>query len=317
MKTYFTFFLLVVLICSCHQSAPSQKKIISFHKEFQRGPLTIDIDFSPQVPTIADRILFELRVTAHKDYDIKMPEFADSIGNIFYVFSFFPQQVKVKEEKHIYTHSYELEALVSGKVVVPALKILYSKDKNNGKEFTAMTDPIEIEVKAIELDSGKKDIYDIQNVMPLRASNFYLLLACIVVGVIFIFLVVKAVKPTPVEEKQEEDRRSPEEIAWENLKVLLEQQYIENQKYQEFYFALTMIVRQYIEKKYNMKASGQTTEEFLEEIKQSNIFDSKRKRDFGEFLQATDFVKYAAQDPQEKEVTAVFEAAKKFMNLET
>ncbi|BBM81702.1 hypothetical protein [Candidatus Uabimicrobium amorphum] len=317
MKTYFTFFLLIVAICSCNQHTPSQKKVISFHKEFQRGPLTISIDFSPEKPTIADRILFELRVIAHKDYDVKMPEFADNIGNIFYVFSFFPQQVKVKDQKHTYTHNYELEALVSGKVTIPALKILYNKNKTTGKEFTAMTDPIEVEVKAIELDSSKKDIYDIQNVMSLRASNFYLLLACIAVGVILLFFVVKAITPKSQDEKQPEDRRSPEEIAWEQLKALLEQQHIENKKYQEFYFALTMIVRQYIEKKYDMKASGQTTEEFLDEIKQSEIFDAKRKRDFSEFLEATDFVKYAAQDPQEKEVTVVFEAAKKFMNLQT
>ncbi|WP_372370093.1 hypothetical protein [Candidatus Uabimicrobium sp. HlEnr_7] len=317
MKVYFTFFLLAICICSCNQSISTEKKVTSFHKEFQKGPLKITIDFSPEKPTIADRIELSLKVETSINYQVKMPEFSDNIGRVFYVYSFFPEPPKVKDKKRIYKHFYTLEALLSGKVTIPPIKILYNKAEQPTKKYTTVVDSIDIEIQAIDLDSQKKGIYDIQSIMPLHKSNFYLFLACVVVGIIFIVFFIKSIKSSPVLKGIEQDLRTPEEIAWERLKELLDKNYVENQKYQEFYFILTMIVRQYIEKKYKIKASGQTAEEFLDDIKKLDIFDAQRKRDFSEFLAATDFVKYAAQDPQEKEVTLVFTAAKKFMNLES
>ena len=319
MKLYLTFFL-CILFCSCNQNPTPQKKVeeTRFHKEFQRGPLKIDISFSPEKPSIADRILLDIVVTADVQYAVQMPDFANNIGQIFYVYSFFPDQEKVKNSKKIFKQHYELEALLSGKTVIPPIEILYQKGKEVEKNssYKAVTDAIEIEIESIDVDKEKQGIYDIQNVMPLHYSNFYLLVIGAALGCVILITFLVVMFFPKAKEKEIIDTRTPEEIAWEKLKELMDKQLIENHLYQQFYFELTMIVRQYIEIKYNIKASGQTTEEFLNDLQKSQVFDSKRKQDFHEFLQATDFVKYAAQDPQEKEVVAVFDAAKKFMNLE-
>lgn len=92
-------------------------------------------------------------------------------------------------------------------------------------------------------------------------------------------------------------RMSPRERALFELNELLEQRLIEKDQVKEFYFALTMIVRCYIERAHSIRAPEQTTEEFLIAVSRDERFSRDVVSRLRDFLNAADLVKYAAFRP--------------------
>lgn len=288
-------------------------------KEFQRGPLHISIQISPKNPSIIDSIECDISVSVDPKYSVAMPQFGENLGRIFYILDFSSDKSRDANQKKVYSQYYKLEALISGAITIPPIQFFYQKGEEVDEEtaYKAETEPIEFQIDPAKMDENQQGIYDIQGVLELRKSNInWIIMVAGSIGAILLLVCLKFVLQPP-RESVIVDTRTPEEIAWEALKALMEKKYIENKDYQTFYFDLTMIVRQYIEKKHSIYASGQTTEEFLNNLAHTTVFDSSEQQDFSSFLQATDYVKYAAQEPQAEEVEKVFTAAKKFMNLES
>lgn len=71
----------------------------------------------------------------------------------------------------------------------------------------------------------------------------------------------------------------------------------------QFGVAVSDILRTYLTKAHNLRASQQTSREFLEELEREKRFPEKRQERLREFLQACDFLKYApagkATDPNQ------------------
>ena len=72
----------------------------------------------------------------------------------------------------------------------------------------------------------------------------------------------------------------------------------------QFGVAVSDILRTYLTKAHNLRASQQTSREFLEELEAGEQFNEKRQERLREFLQACDFLKYApagkATDPNQE-----------------
>ncbi|MDB2347580.1 MAG: DUF4381 family protein [Verrucomicrobiaceae bacterium] len=72
----------------------------------------------------------------------------------------------------------------------------------------------------------------------------------------------------------------------------------------QFGVAVSDILRTYLTKAHNLRASQQTSREFLEELEHEKPFSEKRQDRLREFLQACDFLKYApagkATDPNQE-----------------
>ena len=85
----------------------------------------------------------------------------------------------------------------------------------------------------------------------------------------------------------------------------------------QFYVELTGIVRRYVERTTRVHAPEQTTEEFLREIRDQNLFAVEKQTQFKVFLEAADLIKFAAQVPGTDEIEASFNTAKAFVGLET
>lgn len=73
-------------------------------------------------------------------------------------------------------------------------------------------------------------------------------------------------------QKMFQKESDPKKLALEELELLKKQMLIQKGFFEEFYVRLTQIVRTYIERKFNVKAPEQTTQEFLEEVLTKNIF---------------------------------------------
>lgn len=99
----------------------------------------------------------------------------------------------------------------------------------------------------------------------------------------------------------------PRQAALKHLEVLQQQR----PNAEEFYSALTMTVREYLERVYHVKAQTKTTEEFLREMAVHPLFDEETRRSLVSFLQIADEVKFGLYQPTDAEREAAIAAARK------
>ena len=105
----------------------------------------------------------------------------------------------------------------------------------------------------------------------------------------------------------------PHEWAHEQFQRLRDEHLIEQNQVRVFYFRLTGIVRQYIERQFSVMAAEQTTEEFLTAAKDHPALGTKHRGSLTAFLRAGDMVKFARYQPGVTEIDQAFEAAETFV----
>lgn len=70
----------------------------------------------------------------------------------------------------------------------------------------------------------------------------------------------------------------------------------------EFCILVSDTVRYYLEERFTFRAPERTTEEFLYELRQTNLLTPDQKESLGEFLKSCDLVKFARYEPGEPEL---------------
>lgn len=75
----------------------------------------------------------------------------------------------------------------------------------------------------------------------------------------------------------------------------------ESGKGQEFFFRLSAILRRYLERRFGVRATEQTSEEFLIQLADSDFLTEEQKKPLRSFMENADLVKFAKQDAGPKE----------------
>lgn len=111
-------------------------------------------------------------------------------------------------------------------------------------------------------------------------------------------------------------RMSPRERAMRELERLLRMDLVKQNKIKEFYLELTMIVRRYIERRHDIRAPEQTTEEFLVAVRDDSRFSDTVVDKLRIFLEAADLVKFAAYRPDNEAVSAATTTATRYIDTD-
>ena len=106
--------------------------------------------------------------------------------------------------------------------------------------------------------------------------------------------------------------RTPEEIAMEELRILLEAKLTEKGMVKEYYIRISDIVRKYIEGRYNVAALDKTTWELYQEMRLKNFKRAHADR-IRDFLEDCDLVKFAKYIPTHKEIELAYTGAKEII----
>lgn len=77
----------------------------------------------------------------------------------------------------------------------------------------------------------------------------------------------------------------------------------------EFCIIVSDTIRYYLEERFTFRAPERTTEEFLYELRQTNLLTPDQKDSLGEFLKSCDLVKFARYEPGEPELRALHDSA--------
>src|SRR5437660_229029 len=76
-----------------------------------------------------------------------------------------------------------------------------------------------------------------------------------------------------------------------------------------FCTAVSDTIREYLEETFTFHAPDRTTEEFLNELRDTNLLTPDQKDSLGEFLQQCDLVKFAKYEPTQTELRALHASA--------
>lgn len=164
---------------------------------------------------------------------------------------------------------------------------------------------IEKAARDVKLQQANVDILE-EHAPPWKTlAAVFLLMA--IAGGFYIALRLGFFKPlmAPPPDIQVEALKQLDDLSAKNLP--------REQHFDDYYVSLTSIVRRYIEQKFQLEAPLLTTEEFLDQARQSPAFTPITRQRLQDFLNLADRVKFARYHPTVDECHQAFYAAQEFI----
>lgn len=105
----------------------------------------------------------------------------------------------------------------------------------------------------------------------------------------------------------------PHLIAFRALEALKNRGLLEKDECKPFYIELSMILRYYLEGRFNLNAPDETTEEIIEEMSTSPELNGAQRNILQEFMRQADIVKFAKGHPDRETMESAFKTTKQFV----
>lgn len=293
----------------------------------QRGPLKLDVVVTPPSPRVGDLIRVAVEFLAPDDYDVQLPE-AGAFGDLGAKLVEAPEP-RPAESGRVWRREFTIAPGESGKVEIPALSVRYDPrapvDPNlDGPPATQPTLTQELASEPITLDIGSvltdeddpSKPRDITGALspeapPLSWRDRLLIAgaaAAVVAGAIAAYAYIRARGRRPL------PAPSPEAWALQRIDELARQDWFADGRVSARYYDLTEIVREYIERQFELAAPEMTTEEFLVHATRDRRAALLQPARLRSFLEACDIVKYAAFHPRPEEALIAIESARAYVS---
>ena len=105
----------------------------------------------------------------------------------------------------------------------------------------------------------------------------------------------------------------PHEVAFAALDALRQTDFTNPEAVRQYFYALSEILRAYIEGRFALNATDLTTEEILPRLVHLPVLSSEQRGKLREFLTSTDLVKYGQHDATKHEIEGSYERALTFV----
>ncbi len=303
----------------CKRDAESAKAETAFEVDniYERGPVTVHVRLDQTEINIAQTVLLQFEATVRPDYKIEMPKVDEVLQDFGLVRWDAPGERLDENNDVVTTYEYQLEPFLSGRYEIPAFTFTFHDVNEPDVRHELTSEPIPVEVASL-LGEDREElvIEDIEGVVPMprRATTWWawLLIGAGVTlvaagGLAWFFLRRNG--------KRQIERifRSAHEIAYARLRVLVAENLIEAGQVKEFYERISAILRHYIEDRFALHAPERTTEEFLDELRRTDVLGAMDREVLSEFLVHCDLVKFAKHDPTTEQIQRTFDLVKDFI----
>lgn len=294
----------------------------------ERGPVRFTVRAAPGAITVGEKLSLMLQVEAPDEVEIEMPQLAEAIGPFDIRDARTPPDVPDRGLRR-WAHHYTLDTFASGELEIPALQIAYIDrrpealdEQGRPPEGELSSEPLPITVRSVLAgDEQDTDYRDIKGAVEIpvagTALRYWLIIAACVLIAGAVVLLVFALAGRRRKRTAQERLIPPHVWALSQLDALVGERLIEQGRFHEFYFRLSDVVRQYIERRFGIMAPERTTEEFLREARYSEALGDDQKDLLAGFLRAADMVKFALHEPTADESDAAFAAARGFIEQTT
>jgi len=277
-------------------------------------PVSAVASVDRETVAIGDAIRYSVVVEATKDVLIEFPDFGENLGG------FAIKDFGEKSEESFWRNKkriekwFLLDTYVSGEYEIPQMIVTY---KNEGDDLSeeVETEALEVTVESVlAMMDGQDDIYDIKQ--PVNFPSQLWLLVWILLGVLFLagagfasYAFVKRHNGEPII-----PLKPAHEIAYGALRELKLKKYVDKGLVKDFYSELSLIIRHYVENRFEIRAPEMTTEEFLGTVRTSEGLQGDHKTLLRDFLEQSDMVKFAKYGPLPEEIAKSFESAHHFID---
>ncbi|MCI4624896.1 MAG: hypothetical protein L3V56_02940 [Candidatus Magnetoovum sp. WYHC-5] len=268
-----------------------------------------------QAVSIGDTLTYTVSVERlNKDVDIELP----LLNGAFNGFEVVDTGKNAEDSAKVFLRWFKLRGYSAGNYVILGQTIQY-KRKGEDKWQEAKWNDVRIVVQSMLQEGGQNSsISDIRDIKaPQKKTPWHLyaiilgILLAILLGVTIFYIYNKRKNNkfplhTPT--------RLAHEIAYEALDTLKQKDYIQKGMTKEFFYELSLIIRYYIENRFNVNAPDMTTEEFLEKVRNGSLLSKKEEGVLKEFLVRADMVKFANYGPKAIEIEESFKSARAFID---
>ncbi len=278
------------------------------------GPVVVSTRVEPQTVGIGTPFRYYVRVESRGEAEVVMPLLVDSVGEFLIRDYGSSPDAAVADGAVVTQRWYELVGYEVGHHLIEGGSIAY-RAPGSGLES------VEVPEVAITIAGMIGDDADIATTAPRdivgpvgvprdRRMLWYLgtalLAVATIVALLFRWWRRRFSPPVVVE-------RPAHEVALEALGKLRRARLLEDGRQPEFYVRLSAIVREYVERRFHVRAPEMTTEEFLRAAKVSRELPVEYRSRLGGFLGEADLVKFARHVPSAGQGERAFEAAEDFV----
>lgn len=262
-----------------------------------KDPVTVSVSVdNPNKVRVGDLIRYTIEVNAQTNIDVQMPPFAENLSMLnqllIHDWENRPDET-LPGGRVLKKQVYELETYLTGVYEIPPARVQFAI---NGVTNSIYSSALCVEIASLSKEGDMTDIKDVKDVVEYLVKDKGKLKILMVLGslaaaalVLLLFLRKKKEKdaPPPV----------PAHIkALEALDALAASDLLEKSLFKEYFSALSDILRRYIEDRFDLRAPEQTTEEFLNILRQDPQFTYEQREMLRGFLNECDMIKFAKQE---------------------
>ncbi|MBN1818159.1 MAG: hypothetical protein JW828_12435 [Sedimentisphaerales bacterium] len=301
MRTLVALLVLPWFLAGCRdRKSPADVPEFAVEAEFQRGPLQVVQRFSRSQIALSDVLVLELEADIESGYEVEMPSLESDLGK-FHLLDWDDMGRHLGERgRVVHTIRYRLEPLEPGQWWLDAFAFTYrakgqAEEEATVADRTLTTEPVQITVTSLIAEQGGElTISDIEGIVsvPRRYTWIWILIGIYGLSAGAGLLIWRQIQRR-TSGGAVRVLRSAHAIAYERLQALLAEQLIESGRFKEFTERISGILRYYIEDRFGLRAPERTTEEFLVEVKEANVFEEKTRKDLARFMEHCDLVKFA------------------------
>jgi hypothetical protein len=266
---------------------------------------------------IGDQVEFKIIASVPKGYSVLFPNFADTLAMGVELIKALPIDTqKFGDERVELIYRLLLTSFDSGLHRIPPFELPFGENQITD---TARTASLWLTVFTLPRDTTIAGIYDIKPPLaePItlgevaKWGGLLLLFAGLLTLIIFYFIRKKSNKPIVFFEKQEDP---PHVIALRKLQKVTDDKMWETDNHKYYHSVVTEIIREYIERRFEVPALEQTTLEILQNLKSKNIIAKELYENLYDNLSLSDLVKFAKYIPTINDNEALLKFAFRFVN---
>lgn len=281
----------------------------------QESGIVIKTRVDTTVATIGDRLHLRVELSYPPGTIFELPQIEKTFGKFDVAGNRLSEPRKKKQSLE---QEWELTLAVfdTGQITIPALEIKARKPADTTTVLSFMTEPQVVRVYSV-LAPDSRELKDIKPPFRMRRTIsgttllLLLLLALIGGGYWYYRRWQKAHPPIVIDEKFLDP---PHVVAFRQLDLLKEPMPTTAAEIQIFYFRISEILREYIERRFFIRALEMITAEIGEAFQFVEI-TSAVATDWTALLQELDIVKYAGQIPALSDIQTVWEKAHRCVDL--
>jgi len=235
-----------------------------------------------------------------------MPVFSDSIGGLSLVEPVKIDTVKSQDGHILVKQHYLVTAFKDSLLYIPPFPFVLNGDTVWSKSLSLKV------IQPFKIDTASNSIADIKPVLNPKFNwlslLFIILLVLLLHGIIILILTIykKYFKKQPdLNSKEMKLLLPPYVVALSQLDRIKQEKPWQQGRSKEYHTELTDIVREYIERVFNINSMEMTSEEMLEHLKNLKVEQKTAYTGLKQILQLADLVKFAKwnANPDEHELS--------------